>query len=63
MNQKEIVECLNEKYKGRFVFEVTDSEDDIVGFADDGTFKNIIAVIEPTEQEMKNLIKHIEKWG
>lgn len=61
MKQKEIVETLNNKYKGKFIFEVTDSESEIVGFVDDGTFKNIIAVIEPIESEMIRMIKHIEK--
>lgn len=61
MTQREIVENLNNKYKGKFIFEVTDSESEIVGFIDDGTFKNIVAVIEPTESEMNKLIQHIEK--
>jgi hypothetical protein len=63
MKNTEIVKTLNEKYKGRFVFDVTDSETEIVGFIDDGTFKNIIAVIEPTESEMNKLIGHIESFN
>ena len=60
MKQPEIVKTLNDKYVGKYIFEVTDSESDIVGFVDDNTFQNIIAVIEPTEKEMTKLIKHIE---
>lgn len=61
MTQREIVENLNTKYKGKLIFEVTDSESEIVGFIDDGTFEKIVAVIEPTESEMNKLIQHIEK--
>lgn len=60
MKQKEILEKLNTKYEGKYIFEVTDNESEIVGFVDDSTFQNIIAVIEPTEKEMNTLIKHIE---
>jgi len=60
MKEKEIVEKLNEKYKGRFIFEVTDDGGDIVGFVDDETFNNVVAVIEPTISEMNKLITHIE---
>tara|TARA_R110000796_G_scaffold159388_4_gene276209 strand:- start:1594 stop:1788 length:195 start_codon:yes stop_codon:yes gene_type:complete len=60
MKQKEILEKLNTKYEGKYIFEVTDNESEIVGFVDDSTFQNIIAVIEPTEKEMNILIKHIE---
>jgi|TARA_R110000772_G_scaffold57747_6_gene130680 hypothetical protein len=60
MKEKEIVEKLNEKYKGRFIFEVTDDGSDIVGFVDDETFNNVVAVIEPTISEMNKLITHIE---
>lgn len=60
MKEKEIVEKLNEKYKGRFIFEATDDGSDIVGFVDDETFNNVIAVIEPTVSEMNKLITHIE---
>ena len=59
MKEKEIVEKLNEKYKGKFIFEVTDDGSDIVGFVDDNTFNNVIAVIEPTISEMNKLISHI----
>jgi len=59
MKEKEIVEKLNEKYKGKFIFEVTDDGSDIVGFVDDNTFNNVIAVIEPTVSEMNKLISHI----
>jgi len=62
MLEREIVDNLNEKYKGKFIFEITDVEQEIVGFVDDKTFKNIIAVIEPTESEMNRLIQHIEKY-
>jgi hypothetical protein len=61
MKQTEIVKTLNEKYKGKFVFEVTDNESEIVGFVDDNTFEKIIAVIEPTESEMNSLINHLSK--
>lgn len=60
MKEKEIVAKLNEKYKGRFIFEVTDDGSDIVGFVDDETFNNVVAVIEPTISEMNKLITHIE---
>jgi len=59
MKEKEIVEKLNEKYKGKFIFEVTDGGSDIVGFVDDNTFNNVIAIIEPTVSEMNKLISHI----
>tara|TARA_R100000908_G_C3739822_1_gene136665 strand:- start:1219 stop:1413 length:195 start_codon:yes stop_codon:yes gene_type:complete len=59
MKEKEIVAKLNEKYKGKFIFEVTDDGGDIVGFVDDNTFNNVIAVIEPTVSEMNKLISHI----
>jgi len=61
MKQTEILKTLNNKYKDRIIFEVTDNESEIVGFLDDGSFQNIVAVIEPTESEMNNLIKHIDK--
>lgn len=60
MEQTEIVKLLNTKYSGKFVFEITDSNSEIVGFVNDGSFKNIIAIIEPTEIEMNKLIKHLE---
>ncbi len=62
MKNTEIVEHLNEKYKGKFIFETTDSDSEIVGFVDDQTFENIIAVIEPTETEMNKLIEHINQY-
>jgi len=61
MEQKEILEKLNTKYKGELIFEVTDDGGDIVGFIDDGTFNSVVAVIEPTITEMNNLITHIER--
>lgn len=61
MEVKEIVSILNNKFLDNgFIFEKTDDEKNIVGFVNDGTFKNIISVIEPTESEMNNVIKHIE---
>jgi len=63
MENREIVNLLNNKYKGKFIFEVTDNETEIVGFVDDTTFKQIIAVIEPTEIEMNKLIEHLEQHG
>jgi macrodomain Ter protein organizer (MatP/YcbG family) len=60
MKPETIVEILNAKFKGQYIFEKTDEEDNIVGFVDDETFKNIIAVFEPTEQEMSKVISHIE---
>ena len=62
MKQEDIVKCLNDKYEGQYIFEVTDSQSEIVGFVDDSTFKNIIAVIEPNESEMYKLINHIENY-
>lgn len=61
MTKLEIQNYLNEKYKGQFIFSLTDSENEIVGFVDDGEFKNIICVLEPTEDEMLNFVKHVEK--
>jgi len=59
MKPETIVEILNTKFKGKYIFEKTDTEDNIVGFVDDNTFKNIIAVLEPTEIEMYKVIEHI----
>ena len=61
MKRHEIINKLNDRYEDKFVFEITDDETNIVGFLDDSTFKNIIAVIVPTESEMDKLITHIDK--
>ena len=61
MKRNEIINKLNDRYEDKFVFEITDDETSIVGFLDDSTFKNIVAVIEPTESEMDKLITHIDK--
>ena len=39
MEIKDIVNTLNEKYKGKFIFDSTDTKNEIVGFIDDDTFK------------------------
>ena len=61
MDKTEIVKTLNEKYKGKFVFDITDNQEEIVGFVDDKTFTQIIAVITPSESEMNRVIDHLEK--
>jgi hypothetical protein len=61
MAPKEIENYLNEKYKGQFIFSLEDSQQQIVAFVDNGTFQNIVGVIETTEEEMNNLINHIEE--
>ena len=61
MNKEDIVNKLNETYKGKYIFEITDDQNNIVGFVDDSSFKSVVAVIEPTVLEMDKLIAHIEK--
>jgi hypothetical protein len=61
MTPEKIVEILNNKFREiGYVFEKTDDEKNIVGFVDNGLFDNIIAVIDPTEEEMYKVIQHIE---
>ena len=60
MEVEQILEKLNSRYKNSYIWEITKDKQNIVGFVDDGTFKNIIAVIEPNENEMNLCIEHID---
>ena len=61
LNPEQIVTLLNGKYNSLgYIFEKTDDEKNIVGFVDNKKFDSIIAVIDPTETEMYNLINHID---
>jgi hypothetical protein len=59
----EFRDLLNKTYNGNFIFELTDDEQNIVGWKDDNTFKNIICVIEPTKSEFDKFIEHMESLG